>query len=59
MLIKKKMIRKMIGAAVDCAKNKINLNTLKQMLLCPSDFYELDSITILKANGLFLKHVDY
>ena len=53
------MIRKMIGAAVDCAKNKINLNTLKQMLLCPSDFYELDSITILKANGLFLKHVDY
>jgi len=47
------MIRKMIGAAVDCSKSKISLDTLKKMILSPSDFYETDPVTILKANGLF------
>ncbi len=54
-----KMIRKMVGAAVDVARGAIQLKQLEEMMLCPADFYGPKSTTILKPNGLFLKKVHY
>lgn len=54
-----KMIRKMIGAAVDVARGTIKLDQIASMLYKPSDFYDKDLTTILKPNGLYLKNVEY
>lgn len=54
-----KMIRKMVGTAVDVAKGLIPLSQIECMMLCPPDFYTTPSTTILKPDGLFLKKVHY
>lgn len=55
-----KMIRKMVGTAVDVAMGKVPLSQIEQMFLCPPDFYGFqDSTTILRPNGLYLKEVHY
>ena len=54
-----KMIRKMIGVAVDVANGKCALKTIDHMFSCPPDFYDANTATILKPRGLFLKNVNY
>ncbi len=54
-----KMIRKLVGAAVDVARGIIPLSQLEEMMLCPADFYGPRSTTILQPNGLFLQKVHY
>ena len=54
-----KMIRKMVGVAVDVARHLRPLEQINRMMLCPPDFYGPSSTTILKPNGLFLKKVHY
>ena len=54
-----KMIRKMVGAAVDVAKGMIPLKQIEKMMLCPPDYYGAESTTVLRPNGLFLERVHY
>ena len=55
-----KMIRKLVGSMSEVAKGHISLDTLKQMMLCPHEFYEDDAnIPVLTQQGLFLKKVHY
>jgi tRNA U38,U39,U40 pseudouridine synthase TruA len=54
------MIRKLVGSMVLVAKERISLNTLEKMMLCPHEFYEDETnISILTPQGLFLKKVHY
>ena len=54
-----RMMRKMIGAAVDVARGRILLEQIDKMFDEPSKFYDDNTGTILKPNGLFLKNVEY
>lgn len=54
-----KMIRRLVGAAVDVARGAIPLELIDKMMLCPPDFYGPKSTTILRPNGLFLNKVHY
>ena len=54
-----KMIRKLVGAAVDVARGVIPLSQLDEMMLSPADFYGPKSTSILQPNGLFLQKVHY
>lgn len=55
-----KMIRKLVGAAVDVANGVIELEQIEKMMLCPPDYYlGPDQTTVLKPNGLFLQKVHY
>ncbi len=53
-----KMIRKLVGAMVCVAKNRLCLKTLEKMMTCPPDYYDIN-IEILKPEGLILKKVLY
>jgi tRNA pseudouridine(38-40) synthase len=54
-----RMVRKMIGAAVDVARGRIPLERIDQMFENPAEFYNDNTSLILNPNGLFLKNVEY
>ena len=54
-----KMIRKLVGAAVDVARGKIELEQIEKMMLSPPDYFGPVSTTVLRPNGLFLRKVHY
>ena len=54
-----KLIRRLVAVFVSAAKHEIDLKTIKNMLLCPPDYYDDLSIKTLHSNGLFLKNVKY
>ena len=54
-----KMIRKLVGAAVDVAQGRIPHEQILEMMADPPSFYYSNLTTVLHPDGLFLKSVNY